>query len=340
LATSVNIDEFLKLSEQHPIVDVRTPAEFEHGHIPDACNLPIFTNEERAVIGTLYKQQGKQPAVLKGLEIVGPKLQEYVKQAIELNKTNTFLVHCWRGGMRSSSMAWFLETYGFNCVLLKGGYKSYRSHVLESFNIAKNIVVLGGKTGTGKTMILNELEKLGEQVIDLERTAHHKGSTFGALGEEPQPTQEQFENNLSSVYNKISSEKICWIENESRKVGRDIIPSGIWEQMQAAKVVTISLPLEERIKFLVEEYGVFPKVELISATERIGRHLGGQHVKVAVEALNKSDFKTAFEICLVYYDKTYGYGQSKRLPEKIINFEFEKLDALEIAKTIKKYLTE
>jgi tRNA 2-selenouridine synthase len=340
LATVVNIDEFLKLSEVHPVIDVRTPVEFEHGHIPDAFNLPLFSNEERVIIGTLYKQKGKQPAVLRGLEIVGPKLHEYVNSAIPINKTGTFLVHCWRGGMRSSSMAWFLETYGFNCILLKGGYKSYRNYVLDSFSAPKNIVVLGGRTGTGKTKILHELERLNEQVIDLEKLAHHKGSTFGALGEEPQPTQEQFENNLSSCYTKISPQEKCWVENESRKVGRDIIPLGIWDQMQNAKVVTIGLPVDERIKFLVNEYGKFPKEELITATERIGRHLGGQHVKAAVEALQNDDCKTAFEICLVYYDKTYGYGLSKRPKENIIQCDFEKLDPVEIAKAIKEFNTE
>jgi tRNA 2-selenouridine synthase len=334
LAVVVDIAEFLKLSEIHPILDVRTPAEYEHGHIPYALNLPLFTNEERVIVGTLYKQKGKQPAVLKGLELVGPKLHEYVNQAIPLDQNGTFLVHCWRGGMRSSSMAWFLETYGFKCILLRGGYKAYRNYVLESFNEQKNIVVLGGKTGTGKTMILHELQGLGDQIIDLEKLACHKGSTFGALGEKPQPTQEQFENNLSDKLSKIEPGKICWIENESRKVGKDILPSGLWDQMQNAKVVTINLPVEERLNFLVNEYGKYSKEELIAATERIGRHLGGQHVKAAVEALENNDYKTAFEICLVYYDKTYGYGQSKRLPEKIIRFDFDKLDAREIAKTI------
>jgi tRNA 2-selenouridine synthase len=293
------------------------------------------------IIGTLYKQQGKQPAVLKGLEIVGPKLHEYVNEAIKINKTGTFLVHCWRGGMRSSSMAWFLETYGFNCVLLKGGYKSYRNYVLESFNVKKNIVVLGGRTGTGKTKILHELDKLGEQIIDLEKLAHHKGSSFGSLGEVPQPTQEQFENNLSFCLSKTDPGKNCWIENESRKVGRIIIPGGLWEQMLIARIAVIGLPVSERINFLVSEYGKFSKEELITSTERIGRHLGGQHVKAAVEALQNDDHKTAFEICLVYYDKTYGYGLSKRLEEKIIHFEFEKLEPKEIAKAIKeKFNTE
>ena len=209
MPTPIDIKEFLKLSETHPILDVRTPAEFTQGHIVNALNLPLFTNEERVLIGTLYKKQGKQPAVLKGLEVVGPKLHEYVNEAIKLNKTGTFLVHCWRGGMRSSSMAWFLETYGFKCFTLKGGYKNYRKRVLESFNEEKNILVLGGKTGTGKTLILHELEKHKEQIIDLEKLAHHKGSSFGSLGEEPQSSQEQFENELSFQLSKVTSQKKC-----------------------------------------------------------------------------------------------------------------------------------
>lgn len=337
MPTPINITEFLKLSETHPILDVRTPAEFAQGHIVGALNLPIFTNEERVIIGTLYKKEGKQPAVLKGLEIVGPKLHAFVQEAIKLNKSDTFLVHCWRGGMRSSSMAWFLETYGFKCLTLKGGYKNYRKQVLASFEEQKNIIVLGGKTGTGKTIILHELQKQNEQIIDLEKIAHHKGSSFGALGEEPQPSQEQFENELSYCLSKIDSEKRCWIENESRMIGKSILPSGLWEQMKNAFVISIGLPLEERIKFLVEEYGKFSKEELIEAIERISKKLGGQHVKRAIDSIAISDYGTAFEICLVYYDKSYHHGEEKREEEKIIHCDFNKMDVAHIAKAIKKY---
>lgn len=335
MPTSASINEFLTLSGQYPILDVRTPAEFKQGHIVGAINLPLFTNEERVIVGTLYKKEGKQPAVLKGLEIVGPKLKEFVEEAIKLNKNNTFLVHCWRGGMRSSSMAWFLETYGFKCITLKGGYKSYRKHVLESFTEQKNIVVLGGKTGTGKTIILHELQKQDEQIIDLEKLAHHKGSSFGSLGEEEQPSQEQFENELSFQLSKINSPKKCWIENESRMIGKNIIPGGLWEQMKTAAVITIELPIEERLNYLVEEYGKFSRNELAEATERIGKRLGGQHVKRAIDAIGCGDYKTAFEICLVYYDKTYNYGEEIRGEEKITHCLFEKLNAEQIANEIK-----
>jgi tRNA 2-selenouridine synthase len=335
LPTPIDIHEFIKLSEIHPVIDVRTPAEFNQGHICDALNLPIFTNDERVVIGTLYKKEGKQPAILKGLETVGPKLHEYVKDAIKINKTGIFLVHCWRGGMRSSSMAWFLETYGFKCYTLKGGYKSYRKRVLESFNDKKNVLVLGGKTGTGKTIILHELKKQQEQIIDLEQLAHHKGSSFGALGETVQPSQEQFENNLAFELSKLDAEKPCWIENESRRIGINIIPLGLWEQMKNAVVINIEIPLQERLNYLVKEYGVFNKEELASAIQRIGKRLGGQHVKRAIGAIEDGDFKTAFEICLVYYDKTYNFGEEQHEKEKMIHCEFDSMDVKEITKSIK-----
>ena len=336
MPTPINIEEFTKLSDTHPILDVRTPAEFAQGHIPGAINLPIFTNEERVIIGTLYKKEGKQPAILKGLELVGPKLHSFVQEAIKMNKNGTFLVHCWRGGMRSSSMAWFIETYGFKCLTLKGGYKNYRKQILGSFNEQKNIVVLGGKTGSGKTMILHQLQKQNEQIIDLEKIAHHKGSSFGSLGEEPQPSQEQFENELASHFSKIDATKKVWVENESRRIGTPVIPPGFWEQMKNALVVSIDLPTEERVNYLVSEYGKFSKEELITATTRIGKKLGGQHVKRAIQAIEEGDLKTAFEICLVYYDKTYTYGEENREKEKVVHCDFEKMNVEQIAIAIKK----
>ncbi len=337
MPTPIDIKEFLKLSETNPIIDVRTPAEFMQGHIVNAKNLALFTNEARVIIGTIYKKEGKQQAVLKGLELVGPKIHEYVREAIGLNKSGIFLVHCWRGGMRSASMAWFLEIYGFKCYTLKGGYKSYRTFVLESFSNKKNIVILGGKTGTGKTIVLQELFKQDEQIIDLEKIANHKGSSFGSLGEAEQLSQEQFENTLSYSLSKIDSERKCWIENESRRIGKNMIPIGLWEQMRSACVFSIELPMTERINYLVSEYGKFTTEELIASTVRIGKRLGGQHVKRAIEALIAGDHKTAFEICLVYYDKTYAYGEKIRDQEKIRHYDFETLDAVEITNVLKKH---
>lgn len=326
MPSSVHIQEFLKLAETHPLLDVRTPAEFIHGHIPGAYNLPLFDNEERKIVGTLYKQQGKQPAILKGLELVGPKLHRFISEASALPNTGRFLFHCWRGGMRSASMAWLFETYGYKCILLKGGYRHYRQRVLESFNEEKQLIVLGGKTGSGKTLILQELKQRGEQIIDLEQLAHHKGSSFGRFGEDAQNTQEQFENDLSAALSTIDPSKRCWIEDESRKIGINVMPLGLWDQLRVANVAYIDLPAEARIRYLVQEYGKYTKQQLIEATSRITRHLGGLQAKNAITAIEQNDLATACAISLAYYDKTYSYGIEKREKEKVKPYYFDDLN--------------
>ncbi|MDQ3190648.1 MAG: tRNA 2-selenouridine(34) synthase MnmH [Bacteroidota bacterium] len=322
----VTIQEFLKHAETLPILDVRTPSEFNQGHIPGAVNLPLFSDEQRKVVGTIYKQQGKQAAVLKGLEFVGPRLKELILSANKLNKGERFLVHCWRGGMRSSSISWLLETYGLKTFVLKGGYKSYRNFVLNIFNEAQNILILGGRTGAAKTLLLYKLQEQGEQIIDLEKLANHKGSSFGSLGENKQPSQESFENELAAALFTVKKEKTVWLEDESRMVGQKVIPAALWEQMREAKVVYLDIPFNERVNYLVKEYGKFTKEELIESTSRISKRLGGQHAKQAIEAIQHGDLKTACGINLAYYDKAYDFGIAKRAPENIIRYSFEHLD--------------
>ncbi len=335
MPTSINIQEFINLSKSHPILDVRTPAEFAKGHIPGAFNLPLFTDDERVIIGTIYKQEGKQPAISKGLEFVGPRLHEFIAEAGKIANTGTLLLHCWRGGMRSGSMAWLFETYGFKSITLKGGYKSFRHHVIDSFDEPKKLLVIGGRTGSGKTLILHELKNQGEQIVDLEQIANHKGSSYGSLGEEKQLSQEQFENELSTRFALIDKEKNCWVEDESRKIGHNVLPDGFYLQLRNSPVAYVDLSMEARLNYLVKEYGKFKKEDLIAATQRIAKRLGGQHVKRALEAIEEGDLRTACEISLVYYDKTYEYGVSLRDQEKVIRFPFDELDVTGIAKKIK-----
>ncbi len=334
MPTVVNIQEFLKFSETLPLLDVRTPLEYEHGHIPGANNFPLFNNEERKTVGTMYKQQGKQAAVLKGLEFVGPKLKGLVQSAIKLNKGDTFLIHCWRGGMRSSSVAWLLETYGFKTIILKGGYKSFRQFVLNSFSEHLNLLILGGRTGAAKTLLLYELQNQGQQIIDLEKLANHKGSSFGSLGEIKQPSQESFENELAIALINLNKDKTVWLEDESRMVGQKVIPDELWKQMRCAKVVYLDIPFDERVKYLVNEYGKFSKEELIESTNRISKRLGGQNAKLAIKAINEGDLTTACQINLSYYDKAYDHGIDKRNPESINRFSFEKLAVQKIVESI------
>ncbi len=321
----VNIEEFLELSKQFPIIDVRSPGEYEHAHIPGALSLPLFLNDERAEIGTIYKQRGRVKAVQRGLEIVGPKLGGFAKFALAL-KSDNILIHCWRGGMRSSSMAWLLEQVGIECSLLTGGYKSYRGHVLKSFEKPLKIVLLGGYTGSGKTDLLKILKDSGEQVLDLEGLACHKGSAFGAIGQVDQPSGEYFENLLSLEVEALDGEKVVWIEDESRNVGKVFIPEQLWKQMRVSPLVKVEASFEARLDRLMRDYGCY-SVDLLSASiKKIEKRLGYDKCKLALEACENGDIRSAAQISLLYYDKAYGNQLETRFGERLsqlpfVNFE-------------------
>jgi tRNA 2-selenouridine synthase len=326
--------DFLQKSKDLPVIDVRSPAEYAHAHIPKAINVPIFNNEERAKVGTCYKQQGHDAAVRLGLALIGPKLADFVAQADAIAPNREVLVHCWRGGMRSGSFAWLLRTAGFQVSTLEGGYKAYRNHVLSAFEQPQNILILGGKTGSGKTDILRELVKLGEQVIDLEAIAHHKGSSYGAIGQAPQPSSEQFENLLYTQWSQLNPERRVWLEDESRHIGTCFIPLALWEQMQNAPIVFIDVPKEVRIQRLVNEYACYDHQLLIEASERIKKRLGGQHYKAIVEALTQHDYATVADISLNYYDKAYLYGLSQHSENQVTKLEVEANNPMDTAKAL------
>ena len=322
------------MSQNVPLLDVRSPAEFEQGHIPGAINVALFTNEERARVGTIYKQDGHHAAVLEGLRIVGPKMASIVEQALELAPDRSLKVHCWRGGMRSGSVGWLLRQAGFTVEVLHGGYKAYRQFVLNELAIPRNFIILGGPTGSGKTHVLKALQKIGEQVIDLEGLANHKGSAFGALGEKAQPSIEQFENNLHELITQMDASKRIWLEDESRKIGSVFIQDHLWFQMRDAPMIQIELPLSERLDFLVQEYGKFPIQDLADSILKIGKRLGGQNVKACMECLESGDLHKVAEITLNYYDQSYAYGQSSRDKARISIVHFDTLEPEMIAKTI------
>jgi len=306
------IEDFLKLGRNIPIIDVRTPAEFEQGHIPGAYNIPLFSNEERAVIGTIYKQDSKENAIMEGLKIVGPKMYDYVKMAKDIAVDNQILVHCWRGGMRSSSMAWLFNTAGMKADTLEGGYKAYRKYIRQSFLREQAIVILGGMTGSNKTDILKELHKLGEQFIDLEGIALHRGSAFGQIGLDPQPTNEQFENNLAKEWLALDQSKEVWFEDESKALGAVRIVDELFLRIRKSPLVVIEKSRDLRVKHSVDDYAHLDIEELKAALLRIKKRLGGDNVKKALEALDNKDFAKVAELSLIYYDKTYSYGIEER----------------------------
>jgi tRNA 2-selenouridine synthase len=331
LSQALHIDEFLKQGIASVIIDVRTPKEFEQGHIPGAINIPLFSNEERVIVGTLYKQEGRQPAIVKGLEFVGPKMAAIVLKAQELAKENTVYVHCWRGGMRSGSVAWLLQMYGLNVFTLKGGYKQFRNFALNSFDINNEIKILGGRTGSGKTKLLQLLEQKSEAVVDLEKLAHHKGSAFGGFGQ-VQPSQEQFENELCAALQKVKDAKYIWIEDESRLVGKMVIPLPLWEKMRLAVITYVEIPFEKRAEKLLEEYGPLPKEQLAQAINAITRRMGPEQASKALAALEQNDLREVCRLCLIYYDKGYDHGLQNREDLRLERYSFENESPEEIAK--------
>ena len=326
----------LDLTQNSIIIDVRSESEYIQGHIPGAFNVPVLNDEHRKIVGTIYKQAGKEKAILKGLELLGPDISTRLKLAIQYcQKEQNIIIHCWRGGMRSQFFAFIMEFYGFKVKVLQGGYKAFRNHVLNSFKLPYQINVLGGKTGSGKTHVLNELKSKGAAMIDLEGLAHHRGSSFGAIGMPLQPSQEQFENELSLQLFLLNQNTI-WIEDEGRTVGSRVIPEGLWLQMRKAPHYFLDTNFEMRLNQIMIDYGSFPKEELLVAMERIAKRLGPQHVKTALEAINNGQIKEAFAMALAYYDKAYTFQKEKHPLGEKIEVEVEQLDASEIAAKLMK----
>ncbi|MCB0794960.1 MAG: tRNA 2-selenouridine(34) synthase MnmH [Flavobacteriales bacterium] len=311
MVRTVQLEEFL--GRGYPLIDVRSPGEFSRAHIPGAHSLPLFSDAERALVGTTYKQRGKPEAIRTGLSIVGPKLRDLVDQADKLAPEGVAALHCWRGGQRSASMAWLLDAAGFQeILLLKEGYKRYRGHVLSCLQQSWTLLVVGGYTGSGKTELLQELAELGEQVVDLEELASHKGSAFGGLGLSPQPTTEHFENLLWKRLAELDPSRPIWVEDESQMIGSVKVPDGLFRQLRSSPLLFLEVPLEVRVENLVRSYGNAPIADLANALRRIEKRLGPQHCKAALQALGSGDLGTVAKIALRYYDKAYLHGAASR----------------------------
>jgi tRNA 2-selenouridine synthase len=320
--TRISIEDFLTKSAKHTVLDVRSPGEFLHAHIPGARSLPLFTDEERKVVGTAYKQEGREQAIKIGLGYFGSKMRamvEEVEQIIGDRQSATgnllpdkvVLVHCWRGGMRSAGVAWLLDLYGFEVYTLAGGYKTFRNWALAHFEKDYSMKVLGGYTGSGKTAILGELKKKGYPVIDLEGLANHKGSAFGGIGMPPQPSAEMFENFLA-VELWRNQGKTFWVEDESQRIGVLNIPPVFWKAMRTQPLFFVEVPFHERLQYIIREYGKCDKERLLLSIERIQKRLGPLETKNARAHLERDEIELCFGILLLYYDKHYEKGLHNR----------------------------
>jgi len=331
----IEVDEFLDETEKPIILDVRSPSEYAKGHIPNALSFPLFSDEERAEVGTIYKQKSPEMALLRGLEFIGPKMANFVREAHKLTVKKPIHIHCWRGGKRSGSMAWLLELSGMKVNVLNGGYKAYRKYCLEKIKQTPyRFIILAGLTGAGKTDILHELKTAGIQIIDLEGLAHHKGSAFGAIGEKLQPTVEQFTNNVCHELMKLDPSKPIWVEGESRSIGRIFIFEEFWNHMQAAPRIEMEVSHETRVSNLVKIYGAYPIDDLKISFEKIKKRIGPKAYKDAIAFLDDNDLKSATEIALYYYDKSYKYTKSKIYQTEPNNFFFESDNRIESLKKL------
>ena len=296
-------------------LDVRSPAEYREGHIPGAVSMPLLSDTERAQTGITYKQKGRDAAVQKALIWVGPKMSGFVDQARRLSAGRPILLYCWRGGMRSHSMAWLLEQAGLEVSVLEGGYRNWRRYIYEVMANWGQWVVIGGPTGSGKTKLLHALKEAGERVLDLEALANHRGSAFGALGLPPQPGNEQFISEIGMMMCGMKQRRRIWVEDESSMIGSLHLPDVIVGRLASSPFVYLKTHSERRIHELVHEYGQQARAELEGAFRKIARKIGGQYLNLALEALNAGRLDEAAAIALRYYDKAYAQSLSIRHPD-------------------------
>jgi tRNA 2-selenouridine synthase len=325
----INVVRFLEIAENVPVIDVRSPLEFQMGHIPGAINIPLFDDIERAAVGTRYKKGGRIPAIIEGLKLTGPSISSKLEKALKVADKGKLLVHCWRGGMRSEAMAWLFSLGDIKTEVLEGGYKSYRHHVIERLSGKRKMIVLGGMTGSSKTHIIKYLKRTGQQVIDLEGLANHKGSAFGALGQPPQPTTEQFANILYDEWKNLNFDNPLWIEDESRNIGSVFLPDKFYLNMQDTPAIILLMDVKTRLPRLLEEYSDYSKESLGASILKISKRLGGDNTRDALKAVETGDIARAIEITLYYYDKAYLFGLKKKNNKNVIYVETD-TDDIEI----------
>ena len=322
---TLTLENFWTLREQLPLVDARSEGEFAQSHIPGAINIPILNNAERIQVGTLYKQAGPEKATLKGFELVGPRFHLIQREALRNFPNKKIMLYCWRGGMRSQILSWLLTQVGFEVYRLAGGYKTYRTFTFNEVRKPYPLLVLGGKTGAAKTVLLQKLKERGEQVVDLEGLANHKGSSFGAIGLPAQPTVEQFENLLAEQLRVMNLHQAIWAENESRRIGRIILPDPFYLQLTQSPRIEIEKTDQERIAHIASEYAALDREELSAAVLRLQKRLGGDRTKQVLDAIQAHQPEIWIPILLQYYDKTYTYDLDRHEVSKTIHLNLEGL---------------
>lgn len=307
------VKAFLQLRTELPVADVRSEGEYLAGHIPNAVNIPLLNNAARAAVGIAYKNSGQAEAIRTGFRLAGPGLANLIEQAEQLTgEKKELIAHCWRGGMRSDYFSRFCQMAGLTCHTLQGGYKAYRKLAYQYFAEGWQLRIIGGLTGAGKTEILHALRQHGEQVIDLETLASHRGSVFGGLNMPPQPTTEQFENNLFEELLRMDINKPVWLEDESVAIGKVFLPQPLWRRMAASPVIVLQTEKLVRIQRLVAEYVPANTNSFLEALKTIIPRLGHAAYQLAHDYVLDGNWPEAINCILAYYDKAYLNGLARR----------------------------
>ena len=312
------------------IIDVRTPAEFAETTIPGAVNVPIFSNEERVEIGTVFQEQGKRDARKLGVRLVAPKIPMLMDRVEELRQGHPgpVIVFCWRGGMRSLAMTSFMNLAGIPARQLLGGHKGFRRKVLDYFEQQQwpPVFVLRGLTGTGKTRVLQQLQQMDYPVIDLEGLANHRGSAFGALGLEQQPSQKKFDALLWARLEQLRNSPYLVTEGESLHIGRIMVPKSFHQAMQVQTSLWLTASLDVRTQIILEDYPALDQLreQFKRPINALRERLGGQVVTEFLELLDSGQWdKLVRELMVRYYDPLYLHT----LPERRIEIELETVDS-------------
>ncbi len=328
------------------IIDVRSPDEFRDDHLPGAISLPVLSNDERAMVGTIYKQESPFKASRIGAAIVARNIAAHLETSlVEFPKTWRPLIYCWRGGMRSNAMATILSSIGWPVGVIEGGYRTWRREVtagLDQSPAPLPIVLIDGETGAGKTALLQTLAARGAQVVDLEALACHRGSAFGDWPDQPQPAQRLFESQLWTALRSADLTQPIFVEAESARIGARRVPRRVWLAMRSAPRVALQMPVFARAAALVAAYpdAVADSARVIAALSR----LKGQHADETLEAwraLAMAGDHAAFAHALIeaHYDPLYARARKRLSAEPVLRVSLADVSAAELTRAADAILT-